>query len=780
MAKTSFYSGTGVSTGNISDLQDILEDTAASQDAAATSAAESAASAVLSANSANAAQDAQGFAEDAQAAAEAAQAAAETAQTGAETAETNAETSQAAAEAAQVASEAARDDSSTYATNSANSASASASSASAAAASASAANQSAIDAAADAVATAADLVATNADVVSAAASEAAAASSASNSATSAAQSASSASASSASASASASSASAALASEQAAAASESASASSASAAATSASNAASSAANAAADATDVFAALDEFTDLYLGAKSSAPTTDNDGDPLQTGALYWNTSLSIMYLWDGSQWVQAYSAASGVLLASNNLSDISDAATARTNLGLAIGTNVQAYDANTVVDGSYVHTDNNYTTTEKNKLAGIEAGATADQTAAEILTAIKTVDGAGSGLDADLLDGNQASAFSLTSHNHTLDSLSNTTITTNTSGEILKWNGTAWVNNTLAEAGIQPAGSYLTTSTTFGGDVSGTYNAIVVANDSHTHAFDNLTGKTGGTGNYTTTGTMTAATFNATSTTNGGFQGIDADSATNPSFTWSADLNTGIYRPAADQIGFTTGGTVACTISGSNFNVVGALNAPTVDTNSVVIGAGVTLTEATDRADLLKITSSTAGWGGIQISNTSNEFLWSFMGDGTVGGIYDDLSNAWAIQFDDGGEVRLYYAGAEKLNTHSTGVTITGHLRPTFINWDNTGTAVIVASNNVSSGTDRSVGVWTTNFSVTWPAVNYGMAGGVNANAGTGNAAISFNTANSGNQYTTTAMGQASEDVDAGYTDYNNNTVIYYG
>ena len=41
----------------------------------------------------------------------------------------------------------------------------------------------------------------------------------------------------------------------------------------------------------------------------------------------------------------------------------------------------------------------------------------------------------------------------TSHNHTLDSLSNVTITSNSSGEILKWNGTAWINNTLAEAGI---------------------------------------------------------------------------------------------------------------------------------------------------------------------------------------------------------------------------------------------------------------------------------------------------------------------------------------
>ncbi len=42
--------------------------------------------------------------------------------------------------------------------------------------------------------------------------------------------------------------------------------------------------------------------------------------------------------------------------------------------------------------------------DKAKLDGIESGATADQTAGEILSLLKTVDGAGSGLDADLLDG----------------------------------------------------------------------------------------------------------------------------------------------------------------------------------------------------------------------------------------------------------------------------------------------------------------------------------------------------------------------------------------
>lgn len=48
-----------------------------------------------------------------------------------------------------------------------------------------------------------------------------------------------------------------------------------------------------------------------------------------------------------------------------------------------GNEFQPYDTNLVSDNGYVHTDNNYTTTEKNKLAAIEAGATADQTGTEI-------------------------------------------------------------------------------------------------------------------------------------------------------------------------------------------------------------------------------------------------------------------------------------------------------------------------------------------------------------------------------------------------------------
>jgi len=57
------------------------------------------------------------------------------------------------------------------------------------------------------------------------------------------------------------------------------------------------------------------------------------------------------------------------------------------------------------------TDSNvFTDADHSKLNGIEASATADQTAAQILTAIKTVDGSSSGLDADTLDGLQGASY----------------------------------------------------------------------------------------------------------------------------------------------------------------------------------------------------------------------------------------------------------------------------------------------------------------------------------------------------------------------------------
>ena len=63
----------------------------------------------------------------------------------------------------------------------------------------------------------------------------------------------------------------------------------------------------------------------------------------------------------------------------------------------------------------------FTTADETKLDGIETGATADQTASEILSALLTVDGTGTGLDADLLDGNEATAFATAAQGTLADS-----------------------------------------------------------------------------------------------------------------------------------------------------------------------------------------------------------------------------------------------------------------------------------------------------------------------------------------------------------------------
>lgn len=185
-------------------------------------------------------------------------------------------------------------------------------------------------------------------------------------------------------------------------------------------------ASAAASAAAAEAAYDSFDDRYLGAKSSSPAVDNDGNALITGALYFDTTANLMKVYDGSSWVDAGSAVNGtaernvytatggqttfsatydvgfvdvylngvklvnstdftatngtsVVLATgatagdsvdivaygafsvadtytqaaadarflqvtNNLSDLDNAVTARQNLGVEIGVDVQAYDA----------------------------------------------------------------------------------------------------------------------------------------------------------------------------------------------------------------------------------------------------------------------------------------------------------------------------------------------------------------------------------------------------------------------------------------------------
>jgi len=75
-------------------------------------------------------------------------------------------------------------------------------------------------------------------------------------------------------------------------------------AATSETNASNSATAAATSAAAAEAAFDAFDDIYLGAKSSAPTVDNDGDALTAGDQYFNTTNNTLFVWNGSAWQAA--------------------------------------------------------------------------------------------------------------------------------------------------------------------------------------------------------------------------------------------------------------------------------------------------------------------------------------------------------------------------------------------------------------------------------------------------------------------------------------------
>ena len=234
---------------------------AASESAAATSATNSGASATASAASASASATSAAASDTARIAAQAAQVAAELAETNAETAETNSAASASASATSAAASLVSQN-------AAAGSATAAAASASAAGGSSGTATTKAAEAAASA---AAALVSENA----------------------------------ASASASTASTQAGIATTKA-----GESATSAIASASSATASANSATAAAGSATTAAATLVDFEELYLGAKSTAPTVDNQGNALVAGALYFNTVSNTMFVYSGSSWAAAGSAVNG--------------------------------------------------------------------------------------------------------------------------------------------------------------------------------------------------------------------------------------------------------------------------------------------------------------------------------------------------------------------------------------------------------------------------------------------------------------------------------------
>jgi len=286
-----------------------------------------------------------------------------------------------------------------------------------------------------------------------------------------------------------------------------------------------------------------------------------------------------------------------------------------------------------------------------------------------ITVSGTVDGRDVATDGTKLDGIAAGATNVTNNNQLTNGAGYTTNT----GTVTSVSGGTGLSGTVTTSGSLSIDSTVATLT----------GSQTLTNKTLTSPIISSISNTGTLTLPTSTGTVALTSdipTNNNELTNGAGYTTNTGDITNVSVSGtglSGGGSSGSVTITSNATSANTGSTIVARDGSGNFTA-GTINATNVDISSTLdIGSEVVLTESTDRADLLLIKSTTSGWGGIQISNSSNEGLWSFMTDGSTGGIYDDQNGDWAIQFIENSEVRLYHNGSEKLNTNSGGVTITG-------------------------------------------------------------------------------------------------------
>ncbi len=260
-----------------------------------------------------------------------------------------------------------------------------------------------------------------------------------------------------SATAAASSATAAATSATASASSATASANSATASASSASTASTKASEASTSATSAAASYDSFDDRYLGAKSSAPSTDNDGNALLDGALYWNSSSDQMFAWDGSAWVAIKPTSTeqtNINAVAADATDIGAVAGKATEIGLLgtssnvtamglLGTSAVVTDMG-LLGTSAVVTDMDLLGTSANVTAMGHLGTSANVTAMGLLGTSSNVTNMDTCAD-NITDVNTFAVRYRIGSSDPTSSLDSGDLFFNTTSSVLKvYNGSAWV------------------------------------------------------------------------------------------------------------------------------------------------------------------------------------------------------------------------------------------------------------------------------------------------------------------------------------------------
>jgi hypothetical protein len=371
----------------------------------------------------------------------------------------------------------------------------------------------------------------------------------------------------------------------------------------------------------------------------------------------------MKVYTGSAWVDAYVPGSTYLAKASNLSDLTNTATARTNLGVAIGTDVQAYDADLTTIAGLTPTNNyaiigNGTSWTSSALPSsvtsvtgtspvVSSGGTTP--AISMPAATGSVNGYLTSTDWTTFNNKQA-AGSYVTVGGALGTPSSGTLT-NTTG--LPIGGITATGTPSASTFLRGDGSWASVSASSANNLSGgalgsvPYQLLsgtttfLAGNTTTTPQFITSTGVAGlataptltgstGSGNVVlaTSPTLVTPTLGSASATQ---LATALGSAGAPALTFTGDTNTGIFSPAADTIAFAEGGVESMRINSTGQVGIGTSSPPQLLS---LYADGVTLSPLVnfDRGGVVTGYCGTDGAGAI-FGSTSNHIT-RFMTNGT--------------------------------------------------------------------------------------------------------------------------------------------------
>jgi hypothetical protein len=94
---------------------------------------------------------------------------------------------------------------------------------------------------------------------------------------------------------------------------------------------------------------DQFDDRYLGSKTFDPNTDNDGNTLVVGCIYWNSDYKQMRAWSGTVWIPV-SSGSGASGGGVDKVFYENDSVVTTSYSLTVGKNAMSAGEITINDG----------------------------------------------------------------------------------------------------------------------------------------------------------------------------------------------------------------------------------------------------------------------------------------------------------------------------------------------------------------------------------------------------------------------------------------------